>query len=136
MDVKHLTILHVVKQASNQRVHFLTIYILYSVCCTHFVADTGCQKQTVEAHTRLKFYSSYIGYNNCYNSQLMSISCFLSASCAIVRPYEALIIGVIGAVVSLLCSEVIGKLKIDDPVGAVAVHGAGGIWVGLLVGFV
>ena len=51
------------------------------------------------------------------------------AGCAIVRPYEALIIGVIGAIVALACTELIEKLKIDDPVGAVAVHGASGIWV-------
>ena len=45
------------------------------------------------------------------------------------RPYEALIIGVIGGIVAILCAELLEKIKIDDPVGAVPVHGACGIWV-------
>ena len=39
----------------------------------------------------------------------------------------------IGAIVALACTELIEKLKIDDPVGAVAVHGASGIWVCFIV---
>ena len=30
---------------------------------------------------------------------------------------------------AIVCTELIEKLKIDDPVGAVPVHGACGIWV-------
>lgn len=51
------------------------------------------------------------------------------ASCAIVRPFEALIIGVIGGILAILCAELIERMKIDDPVGAVPVHGACGTWV-------
>lgn len=65
---------------------------------------------------------------------LSSLYLYLSAAgCAIVRPYEALIIGAIGGIVALLCTELLVKLKIDDPVGAVPVHGACGLWVRIYV---
>lgn len=56
----------------------------------------------------------------------------ITAPCAFVESWAALIIGVVAGVlvvVSVLFVERV--LKVDDPVGAVSVHGAGGIW-GLL----
>ena len=46
-----------------------------------------------------------------------------------VQPWEAFVIGAIGAFVSILTVMVMDKIKVDDPVGAFAVHGAAGIWV-------
>lgn len=46
-----------------------------------------------------------------------------------VKPWESLIIGAIGGLASILLAMGVDRLKIDDPVGAVAVHGAGGLWV-------
>ena len=40
-----------------------------------------------------------------------------------------MIIGAIGGLLAIACTELIERLKIDDPVGAVPVHGACGIWV-------
>ena len=58
------------------------------------------------------------------------LSCFaFPAGCAVVRPWEAAIIGSTGAVVSLSASRLMVHFKIDDPVDAVAVHGASGVWV-------
>jgi len=48
----------------------------------------------------------------------------------VVRPWEALIIGIIGGLIAIGAAELIERLKIDDPVSAVSVHGACGIWVG------
>jgi Amt family ammonium transporter len=53
----------------------------------------------------------------------------ITAPCAFVAPWAALVIGVIGGflvVGSVFFVERV--LKVDDPVGAVSVHGAGGIW--------
>ncbi|KAK6179626.1 hypothetical protein SNE40_011941 [Patella caerulea] len=58
----------------------------------------------------------------------------ITASCAIVRPWESLIIGAIGAVVSLGGNKLVETCKVDDPVGAVGVHGTAGIWGLLAVG--
>ena len=54
--------------------------------------------------------------------------CFL-ASCAIARPWEAVVIGLIGGLVSILGVPLLDKMKIDDPVGAISVHAFTGIWV-------
>ena len=53
----------------------------------------------------------------------------ITAPCAFVAPWAAATIGVIaGVVVVLAVVWVEQKAKVDDPVGAVAVHGACGIW--------
>src|ERR1035437_643952 len=59
----------------------------------------------------------------------------ITAPCAFVSPVGALVIGLIsGAIVVEVAFFVERKLKIDDPVGAIAVHGANGIWGVLAVG--
>jgi Amt family ammonium transporter len=56
----------------------------------------------------------------------------ITAPCAFVAPWAAALIGVIaGLVVVGAVVLVEHKAKVDDPVGAVAVHGANGLW-GLL----
>jgi ammonium transporter, Amt family len=59
----------------------------------------------------------------------------ITAPCAFVEPWAAAVIGSLGAVIVI---EAIGfidnKLKIDDPVGAISVHGIGGLFGVLCVG--
>jgi Amt family ammonium transporter len=53
----------------------------------------------------------------------------ISASCAFVSPFGAIMIGLVAGV--LCCMSVFfveRKLKVDDPVGAVSVHGVCGTW--------
>jgi ammonium transporter, Amt family len=53
----------------------------------------------------------------------------ISASCAFVSPAGAMVIGLVAGV--LCCASVFfveRKLKVDDPVGAVSVHGVCGAW--------
>ncbi len=53
----------------------------------------------------------------------------ITAPCAFVTSLSAFIIGAIaGILVILVYNFVDAKLKIDDPVGAFAVHGANGLW--------
>ena len=54
-----------------------------------------------------------------------------TAGCAVVHPWEALVIGSIGALLTILSVEMFDKLEVDDPVGAVSVHGTSGLWVRL-----
>jgi Amt family ammonium transporter len=49
-------------------------------------------------------------------------------------PTDAILIGIIAGVVVVLAISLIDKLKLDDPVGAVAVHLICGIWGTLAVG--
>lgn len=60
----------------------------------------------------------------------------ITAGCAFVNPLGAVLIGSISGIVIVLAVEVIDrKLKVDDPVGAIAVHGACGALGTLMVGF-
>ena len=59
----------------------------------------------------------------------------ITAPCAFVDPIGAFIIGVIaGFIVVGSIVFVEGRLKVDDPVGAVSVHGVCGVWGVLAVG--
>ena len=56
----------------------------------------------------------------------------ITAPCAFVAPWAAAVIGVVAGVLVVVAVVVVEhKAKVDDPVGAVAVHGANGLW-GLL----
>ncbi len=60
----------------------------------------------------------------------------ITAGCAAVSPGGAFFIGIIGGVVIVFAIEFIDKvLKIDDPVGAIGVHGVTGALGTILVGF-
>jgi len=58
----------------------------------------------------------------------------ITAGCAFVKPWEAIIIGIIGGLVYVGASFLMKKLKIDDVVDAFAVHGCCGLWGILAVG--
>ena len=59
----------------------------------------------------------------------------ITAPCAFVTPFGGMIIGLVsGIIVVEVTLFVERKLKIDDPVGAIAVHGANGIWGVLSLG--
>jgi Amt family ammonium transporter len=59
----------------------------------------------------------------------------ITAPCAFVAPWAAAVIGMVaGVLVVAVVILVERKAKVDDPVGAVAVHGANGLWGVLAVG--
>ncbi|MCL9782478.1 ammonium transporter [Vibrio sp. S4M6] len=60
----------------------------------------------------------------------------ITAGCAFVEPNSAILIGIIGAAI-VYSAEVIllRNFKLDDPVGAIAVHGVGGIWGTIAIAF-
>jgi Amt family ammonium transporter len=58
----------------------------------------------------------------------------ITAPCAYVEPWAALVIGIIAGYAVVRGVEVLDKLRIDDPVGAFPVHGICGIWGTLCVG--
>ncbi|XP_019643639.1 PREDICTED: putative ammonium transporter 3 [Branchiostoma belcheri] len=58
----------------------------------------------------------------------------ISALCSLARPWESLLIGAVGGYLAILGGELIRRLRIDDPVGVVAVHVVGGVWGMLAVG--
>jgi len=58
----------------------------------------------------------------------------ITAPCAFVEPWAALVIGTIAGYIVVRGVEIIDQLHIDDPVGAFPVHGICGIWGTLCVG--
>ena len=59
----------------------------------------------------------------------------ITAGCDIVTPYEAIVIGAIAGVFIVLAIEFVDKvLRVDDPVGAIGVHGGCGLLGTLLTG--
>ncbi len=58
----------------------------------------------------------------------------ITAPCAFVAPWSAIIIGLFGGVIVVFGVSFLDRLGIDDPVGAVPVHGMNGIWGTLAVG--
>lgn len=59
----------------------------------------------------------------------------ITAGCAFVAPWAALVIGLVAGVLVILAAEAVERVHIDDPVSAFAVHGACGIWGTLAIGF-
>ncbi len=58
----------------------------------------------------------------------------VTAPCAFVEPWAACVIGISSGVLVVFGVELLDKLQIDDPVGAVPVHGMCGIWGTICVG--
>ncbi|HPR41053.1 MAG TPA: ammonium transporter [Candidatus Methanofastidiosa archaeon] len=59
----------------------------------------------------------------------------ITAPCAAVTPISSVIIGFIAGIIVVFSVYMFeGKLKIDDPVGAISVHGMCGVWGTLAVG--
>ncbi|MBN1816810.1 MAG: adenylate cyclase, partial [Sedimentisphaerales bacterium] len=58
----------------------------------------------------------------------------VTAPCAFIEPWAAIVIGCVGGYIVVRGVELLDKLHIDDPVGAVPVHGMCGIWGTLSVG--
>jgi len=58
----------------------------------------------------------------------------ITAGCASVTPGSAIIIGLVSGVVIFFSVLFFDKIKIDDPVGAISVHGVCGVWGTLAAG--
>ena len=59
----------------------------------------------------------------------------VTAPCAFIAPWAAAVIGIIAAVLVIESVFFVErKLKLDDPVGAISVHGVGGLFGTLCVG--
>ncbi|KAI8506260.1 Ammonium Transporter Family, partial [Branchiostoma belcheri] len=54
--------------------------------------------------------------------------------CALAHPWEGLAIGAVGSFLSCVGTEMMVKLRIDDPVGCFPVHGLCSVWAILAVG--
>ena len=58
----------------------------------------------------------------------------ITASCAFVDPWAAIVIGLVAGLIVPPLIVAVDKIKIDDPIGALPVHGMAGIWGTLACG--
>ena len=58
----------------------------------------------------------------------------ITAGCNVVSPVSAILIGLVAGVLVDIAVVVIDNMGVDDPVGAIAVHGVNGAWGTLAVG--
>lgn len=58
----------------------------------------------------------------------------ITAGAAVISPLGAIIIGALSGIILVFAIELLEKKRIDDPVGAIAVHGIGGVFGTLAVG--
>lgn len=59
----------------------------------------------------------------------------ITASCAFVETWAAVLIGFIAGILGFYSIRFFEKIKIDDPIAALSVHGTAGIWGTLSTGF-
>src|SRR5213078_2143932 len=67
-------------------------------------------------------------------NQLLAGLVAITAPCAFVSPVGAFIIGAVAGVLVVVSVFFFDKVKIDDPVGAISVHGTNGAWGLIAVG--
>ena len=58
----------------------------------------------------------------------------ITAICGVVRPGESLAIGFIGSAIAIVGWQLLNKIHIDDPVGAISTHAGCSIWGMIAVG--
>ena len=58
----------------------------------------------------------------------------ITAACAFVDPWAAILIGFIAGVIMYTALLLVDRIGVDDPLGAIAAHGMGGIWGTLSTG--
>jgi ammonium transporter, Amt family len=58
----------------------------------------------------------------------------ITAACAFVAPWGALLVGFVAGVIVVLGVLLVERVRIDDPVGAIAAHGLAGVWGTLSLG--
>jgi Amt family ammonium transporter len=58
----------------------------------------------------------------------------VTAACGFVAPWAALVIGFVAGVIAVVGTRAVERLRIDDPIGAIPVHGLAGVWGTLATG--
>jgi Amt family ammonium transporter len=58
----------------------------------------------------------------------------ITAACGFVAPWAAIVIGAVAGAIAVLGVLGVERIRIDDPIGAVSVHGLAGVWGTLATG--
>jgi Amt family ammonium transporter len=58
----------------------------------------------------------------------------ITAACAFVAPWASIVIGFLAGIIMYTVLMFVDKIGVDDPLGAIAAHGMGGVWGTLSTG--
>ena len=99
--------------------------------CTMLATAAGCMSSLLYMWAVFGKPDPTMGCNG-----LLAGAVAITAPCAFVNPVSAVIIGAIAGILVIWAVLFVERiLKVDDPVGAVAVHGVNGAWGCLSIGF-
>ncbi len=104
-------------------------YFAYVAMTTNLAAAAGVLAATITSWFLLKSPDMSMMANGAL-AALVAIT----ASCAFVSPLFAIVIGAMAGIIAVLGVLWVDRIGIDDPVGAVSVHGMAGIWGTLSTG--
>lgn len=105
-------------------------YFAYIAMTTNLAAAAGVLSATLTSWAILKSPDMSMMANGAL-AALVAIT----ASCAFVSPFYSIVIGALAGMIAVLGVLWVDRVGIDDPVGAVSVHGMAGIWGTLSTGF-
>ncbi|SHE38141.1 ammonium transporter [Seinonella peptonophila] len=104
-------------------------FYTYVALTTHLAAAAGI----FGAMGMSRILTGKISFGSILNGVLAALVA-ITASCAFVKPWAAVLIGFIAGVVAIYTGWWIEKRRIDDPISAASVHGIAGIWGTLSTG--
>ena len=104
---------------------------LAALVAVNTTLSAGAGAAAAEAISKMRYDKTDLGLT--INGALAGLVA-ITAPAGFVDPYAAVIIGLIGGVVVVFSVAMLDKLHIDDPVGAISVHGVVGVWGILAVG--
>ncbi|KAK3697511.1 hypothetical protein QZH41_011278, partial [Actinostola sp. cb2023] len=105
--------------------HIRLYWLSYQVILV--IVSGGGGALTAMTIKRLGFAEKKWSLLNCINGGLTGMVA-ICAGANVYRPYCALVVGIVAGFTYILWSWVILKMKVDDPLDAVAVHMGGGCW--------
>ncbi len=105
------------------------ISISHIVVTTDFAATAGAIVALLLAYVQMRKWDISMAFNGALGGLVA-----ITASAAFVTPMSALVIGSIAGVIVFIGVHMLEMLKIDDPVGALPVHGLNGVFGILAVG--
>lgn len=101
----------------------------YIAVTTNLAAAAGCISATIASWVMFKKPDTSFALNGAL-AGLVAIT----AGCDAMSPMFAVVTGLVGGVLVVASVMFIDKVKIDDPVGAISVHGVCGAWGTLAIG--
>jgi len=114
------------KRLSGGYVGVVGRIIVVTTVCPAAAALTCCFKSMV----RRQSMASPFTLCNCAISGLVAIT----AGCDVVPTWASLVIGIVASLLYEGTASLLERMRVDDPLGAVSVHGACGAWGALSVG--